>query len=113
MGMDVCEEVSLYEAMDWLRHRQQAIEDILAARHLRGGTLVLYDVSSAAFEGRTCPLGEIGHAPDGVRGRLQIVPGGLATTAGIPPPPRASKAAPPDPPPPPPPPTTPPQRPRP
>ncbi len=43
------------------------------ARHLVGGTLVPYDVSSAAFEGRTCPLGAIGHPKDGVRGRLQIV----------------------------------------
>ena len=34
---------------------------------------MLYDVSSAAFEGRTCPLGAIGHARDGVKGRLQIV----------------------------------------
>ena len=48
------------------------------------GTLVLYDVSSAAFEGRTCPLGAIGHARDGVKGRLQIVYGLLCTTAGIP-----------------------------
>src|SRR6266496_3295626 len=50
-------ENDLYQAMDWLLPRQQAIEDTLAARHLAGGTLVLYDVSSAAFEGRTCPLG--------------------------------------------------------
>ena len=70
--------------MDWLLPRQQKIEDTLAARHLAGGTLVPYDVSSAAFEGRTCPLGAIGHARDGVRGRLQIVYGVLTTTAGIP-----------------------------
>ena len=56
----------------------------LAARHLANGTLVLYDVSSAAFEGRTCPLGKIGHARDGVKGRLQIVYGLLCTTAGVP-----------------------------
>ena len=61
--------------MDYLQARQDAIEDALAARHLAGGTLVLYDVSSAAFEGRTCPLGAIGHPKDGVRGRLQIVYG--------------------------------------
>jgi transposase len=64
--------------------RKQAIENTLAARHLADGTLVLYDVSSAAFEGRTCPLGKIGHARDGVKGRLQIVYGLLASTAGIP-----------------------------
>ena len=48
------------------------------------GTLVLYDVSSAAFEGRTCPLGAIGHPKDGVKGRLQIVYGLLCSPAGIP-----------------------------
>ena len=70
--------------MDWALARKDAIESQLAARHLTEGTLVLYDVSSAAFEGRTCPLGKIGHARDGVKGRLQIVYGLLATTAGIP-----------------------------
>ena len=70
--------------MDWLAARQEKIEDALAARHLAGGTLVLYDVSSAAFEGRTCPLGAIGHPKDGVRGRLQIVYGLLTTKDGVP-----------------------------
>ena len=84
LGLGSCDEDDLYEAMDWLLPRQQAIEDALAARHLRGGTLVLYDLSSAAFEGRTCPLGAIGHARDGVRGRLQIVYGVLTTSEGIP-----------------------------
>ncbi len=45
---------------------------------------MLYDVSSAAFEGRTCPLGEIGHPRDGVKGRLQIVYGLLCSPAGAP-----------------------------
>src|SRR5215472_5626061 len=84
LGLEACDEDDLYAAMDWLLPRQEAIEDALAARHLRGGTLVLYDVSSAAFEGRTCPLGQIGHARDGVRGRLQIVYGVLTATEGIP-----------------------------
>jgi hypothetical protein len=84
LGLQACDEDDLYAAMDWLLPRQEKIEDALAARHLRDGTLVLYDVSSAAFEGRTCPLGEIGHARDGVRGRLQIVYGVLTTTGGIP-----------------------------
>src|SRR6202008_668366 len=64
--------------------RQEAIENALAARHLVNGTLVLYDVSSAAFEGRTCPLGAIGHPKDGGRGRLQIVYGLLTSPEGIP-----------------------------
>jgi hypothetical protein len=84
LGLGGCDEDDLYAAMDWLLPRQQAIEDALAARHLAGPMLVLYDVSSAAFEGRTCPLGEIGHARDGVRGRLQIVYGVLTTAGGIP-----------------------------
>jgi hypothetical protein len=84
LGLEACDEDDLYQAMDWLLPRQRAIEDALAARHLREGTLVLYDVSSAAFEGRTCPLGQIGHARDGVRGRLQIVYGVLTSTEGIP-----------------------------
>ena len=70
--------------MDWLAARQEKIQDALAARHLAGGTLVLYDVSSAAFEGRTCPLGAIGHPKDGVRGRLQIVYGLLTSKEGVP-----------------------------
>ena len=84
LGAGCCDEDDLYEAMDWLAARQQGIEDALAARHLAGGTLVLYDVSSAAFEGRTCPLGAIGHPKDGVRGRLQIVYGLLTSPDGIP-----------------------------
>jgi hypothetical protein len=84
LGVGGCDEDDLYAAMDWALARKDAIETALAARHLTDGTLVLYDVSSAAFEGRTCPLGRIGHARDGVKGRLQIVYGLLATTAGIP-----------------------------
>ena len=79
-----CDEDDLYAAMDYLQARQDEIQDALAARHLAGGTVVLYDVSSAAFEGRTCPLGAIGHPKDGVRGRLQIVYGLLTSKDGIP-----------------------------
>lgn len=84
LGVTGCDEDDLYAAMDWALARKDAIENALAARHLANGTLVLYDVSSAAFEGRTCPLGAIGHPRDGVKGRLQIVYGLLCTTAGIP-----------------------------
>jgi hypothetical protein len=84
LGVGSCDEDDLYAAMDYLHDRQEQIQDALAARHLGGGTLVLYDVSSAAFEGRTCPLGAIGHPKDGVRGRLQIVYGLLTSKDGIP-----------------------------
>jgi hypothetical protein len=84
LALGSCDEDDLYAAMDYLHDRQEKIQDALAARHLAGGTLVLYDVSSAAFEGRTCPLGAIGHPKDGVRGRLQIVYGLLTSKDGIP-----------------------------
>lgn len=84
LGLSGCDEDDCYEAMDWLRSRQEAIEDALARRHLEGGTLVLYDVSTAAFEGRTCPLGALGHPKDGVRGRLQIIYGLLCARDGTP-----------------------------
>ena len=84
LGVAGCDEDDLYAAMDWALERKDGIENALAARHLANGTLVLYDVSSAAFEGRTCPLGAIGHPRDGVKGRLQIVYGLLCSTAGIP-----------------------------
>jgi Transposase DDE domain len=78
------DEDDLYAAMDWALARQEPIENALAARHLVNGTLVLYDVSSAAFEGHSCPLGKIGHARDGVKGRRQIVYGLLCSAAGVP-----------------------------
>src|SRR6478736_3667513 len=84
LSVSGCDEDDLYAAMDWALARKEAIENTLAARHLANGTLVLYDVSSAAFDGRTCPLGAIGHPKDGVKGRLQIVYGLLCSPAGIP-----------------------------
>ena len=84
LGVASCDEDDLYAAMDWVLARKDTIEKALAARHLVNGTLVLYDVSSAAFEGRTCPLGAIGHARDGVKGRLQIVYGLLCSPTGVP-----------------------------
>ena len=84
LGVSGADEDDLYEAMDWVLERKDRIETQLAARHLTNGTLVLYDVSSAAFEGHTCPLGAIGHARDGVKGRLQIVYGLLCSPKGAP-----------------------------
>ena len=74
----------LYAALDWLGERQGAIEGRLARRHLREGTLVLYDVSSSYFEGRTCPLAERGYSRDKRRGSLQIVYGLVCEPEGCP-----------------------------
>jgi hypothetical protein len=84
LGVGGADEDDLYEAMDWLAQRQERIEDELARRHLGEGTLVLYDVSSAAFEGATCPLAALGYARDGVRGRPQVVYGLLTSKDGVP-----------------------------
>src|SRR5215470_1220011 len=62
---------------------QELIENTLARRHLQNGTLVLYDVTSTYFEGRTCPLAQFGHDRDG-KGKLQIVFGLLCTAEGCP-----------------------------
>jgi transposase len=65
LGVEEASEDDLYTAMDWLRARQERIEKKLAARHLTAGGLVLYDVSSSSYEGRTCPLAHFGHNRDG------------------------------------------------
>jgi len=77
-------ENELYAAMDWLLPYQEAIEKRLAKRHLTDGTLVLYDVTSSYFEGRTCPLASLGHNRDGKKGKLQIVIGLLCARGGEP-----------------------------
>jgi transposase len=74
----------LYKAMDWLLSRQSRIETGLAKRHFTDGTLVLYDVTSTYFEGRTCPLAKLGHSRDGKKGSLQIVVGLLCQAEGCP-----------------------------
>jgi transposase len=74
----------LYEAMDWLLTRQPRVEKALAKRHLQDGTLVLYDLTSSYFEGRTCPLAKRGHSRDRKKGTLQIVFGLLCSPDGCP-----------------------------
>jgi len=83
LGVGDVEEDDLYDAMDWLLKRQARIEKKLADRHL-DNTLVLYDVTSSYFEGRTCPLAKRGHNRDGKRGKLQIVIGLLCNRDGCP-----------------------------
>jgi hypothetical protein len=84
LGVAGATEDDLYRALDWLLARQARIEDRLAARHLRDGELVLYDVSSSYFEGRSCPLAKLGYSRDGKRGTLQIVYGLLCDRPGRP-----------------------------
>jgi transposase len=84
LGIDGADEDELYLAMDWLLARQESIENNLAAKHLASSTLVLYDVSSSYFEGKTCPLARYGYNRDGKRGKLQIVFGLICDAEGCP-----------------------------
>ena len=70
--------------LDWLLKRQPWIERSLANRHLKGGTLILYDVSSSYLEGTCCTLAAFGHNRDGKRGKRQIVFGMLCASDGCP-----------------------------
>ena len=84
LDVELADEDDLYEAMDWLLVRQAAIEAKIAKRHLSEGTLVLYDVTSTYFEGRTCPLAQFGHNRDGKKNKPQIVFGLLCNVEGCP-----------------------------
>jgi hypothetical protein len=84
LGLGAVDEQELYGALDWLVGQQDRIEKALARRHLKNGMLVLYDVTSTYFEGRSCPLARFGYNRDGKSGKLQIVFGLLCTTEGCP-----------------------------
>ena len=84
LGLGEVDEDELYAALDWLLERQPAIETALAKRHLRNGTLILYDVSSSYMEGRCCSLAKLGKSRDHKRGTLQIIYGLLCAPDGCP-----------------------------
>ena len=84
LGVSGSDEDDLYRALDWLEARQQRIEARLSRRHLAEGELVLYDLSSSYFEGRTCPLAAFGYSRDRKRGTLQITYGLLTDRQGRP-----------------------------
>ena len=74
--------------MDWLGHRQDAIEAGLARRHLgpqaNPARMALFDLSSSWLEGSRCPLAARGYSRDGKKGKLQIEYGLLTDPAGRP-----------------------------
>jgi len=84
LNVNDADEDDLYAALDWLLDRQERIEDRLARRHLKDGELVLYDVSSSYFEGRSCPLARLGYSRDGKRGTPQVIYGLLCDKPGRP-----------------------------
>ena len=84
LKLGAVDEQDLYAALDWLVEQQPRIEKALARRHLEDGTLVLYDVTSSYFEGRTCALARLGYSRDDKSHKLQIVFGLLCTSDGCP-----------------------------
>ena len=84
LAIEDANEDDLYGAMDWLLERKERIEKKLGKRHLAEGSIVLYDVSSSYYEGRTCPLARFGHDRDGQKGLPIIVYGVLTDDQGCP-----------------------------
>ena len=77
-------EDDLYRAMDWLSSGRGRSRRSSRARHLKDGGLVLYDLSSSYFEGKTCPLAAMGHNRDGKKNKLQVNYGLLTDRRGCP-----------------------------
>jgi len=84
LGLGEVGEREIYDSLDWLVDQQERIETTLAKRHLSGGTLVLYDVSSSYLEGRCCELAQHGYSRDHRPDRPQIVYGLLCNRDGCP-----------------------------
>ena len=88
LGVAEASTDDIYAAMDWLEHRQDAIEAGLARRHLgpepNPSKMALFDLSSSWLEGRCCPLAARGYSRDGKKGRLQIEYGLLTDPQGRP-----------------------------
>jgi len=84
LGVEGADENELYGAMDWLLARQARVERALAARHLGGGSLVLYDLTSVYVEGSHCTLARHGHSRDHRPDRPQVEFGLLADSRGCP-----------------------------
>ena len=79
-------DMHCYEPMDKLLQRQGAIQRTLARRHLNGGHLVLYDITSVYFEGeyKESELVTFGYNRDGKKGREQVVVGLICNAQGRP-----------------------------
>ena len=84
LGLGPVSGNEMLDMLDWLLERQPWIERSLANRHLQGGALILYDVTSSYLEGRCCPLAAFGHNRDGKSGKMQIVFGLLCASDGCP-----------------------------
>ena len=89
LGVAEASTDDIYAAMDWLEHRQDAIEAKLAARHLapeaNPARMALFDLTSAWMEGRHCPLAARGYSRDGKKA-------GCRSSTGCSPTPKAGRS---------------------
>jgi len=78
--------VHCYAPMDRLLGRQKAIEKTLAAKHIKEGRLVLYDITSSYFEGEydDSEIVLFGYNRDGKRGHEQMVVALVCNEEGCP-----------------------------
>jgi transposase len=74
----------IYDAMDRLLERKEAICAKLVKKHIVNGSIVLYDITSSYVEGEYCEIAEYGHNRDLKKGHKQIVVGLLTTKEGCP-----------------------------
>jgi hypothetical protein len=86
LGVGPFDEDALYDNLDWLAHRQAAVEDTLFAQRTRikPVSLFLYDVTSSYLEGTHNDLATFGYNRDGKKGKRQIVIGLLCDEDGQP-----------------------------
>jgi hypothetical protein len=88
LGVAEASTDDIYAAMDWLEHRQDAIEAGLARRHLapqaNPARMALFGLSSSWLEGSHCPLAARGYSRDGKKGKLQIEYGLFTDPEGSP-----------------------------
>src|SRR5215468_9595369 len=86
LGVGPFDEDALYENLDWLAHRQAAVEDKLFAQRTKtkSVSLFLYDVTSSYLAGIHNELAAFGSNRDGKKGKRQIVIGLLCDEDGQP-----------------------------
>jgi hypothetical protein len=86
LGLGPFDEDALYDNLDWLAHRQAAVEDTLFAQRTKTKpvSLFLYDVTRSYVEGTHNALAAFGYNRDGKKGKRQIVIGLLCDEDGHP-----------------------------
>jgi hypothetical protein len=84
LGIESVHGNEVLAMLSWLADRQKYVERSLARRHLKDGTMLLYDVSSSYFEGDNCDLAAFGYSRDKRKDKKQMVFGLLCSRSGCP-----------------------------